>query len=123
MLDYSEYKSFVDIISRSDVSNTYSDVMAKETKALDTIQYVAKRIHDRRHEQRQFIHHSLYEIFMMFFTEMPRLVMDLAESGRGGSFQDIFTKNHRLMLLAILLILIGFILFFLESSNSVSTAT
>lgn len=117
MLDYGEYKSFVDILSRSDASNTYTDVMAKETKALDTIQYVAKRIHDRRHEKRQFIHHSLYEIFMMFFTDMPMLAMELVESKEPIGI--ILTKNHRLMLLAILLIVIGFILFFLQSSNTV----
>lgn len=117
MLEYSEYKSLVDILNQSDVSNTYSDLMAKEEKVLDTVNHVVKNIRDDKEKHQQFIHLSLYEVFMLFFTEMPKIIQEVLHMKQYQQLSSIFTKNHRLMLIGILFICISIFFFFIDISK------
>ena len=46
MLEYSEYKSLMDILDRSNTENSYQDLMKKEEKVLDTVNNVIKHYKD-----------------------------------------------------------------------------
>lgn len=117
MLEYSEYKSLVDILQKSDVSNMYSKLMSKEKQVLDTVNHVVKHVRDQKATNRQFIHHSLYEIFMMFFTELPIMLREIVNASNYFDVYAVFTKNHRLMLIGILFICISIFLFFIDISK------
>lgn len=117
MLEYSEYKSLVDILEKSDVSNAYEDLMKKEDNVLRTVNHVVKHIYDERAQNRQFVHHSLYEIFMMFFTDLPMMFLELMEVKNYADVIKSLTKGHRLMLIALLFICISIFLFFIDISK------
>lgn len=117
MLEYSEYKSLVDILQKSDVSNAYEELMKKEENVLRTVNHVVKHVRDQKIEERQFVHHTLYEIFMMFFTELPIMFREFLDVKSLDDFMKSVTKGNRMMLIAILFICISLFLFFIDISK------
>lgn len=117
MLDYSEYKSLIDILDKSDAANTYEDLMKKETATLDTVNAVVNHYRDRRVENKQFVHMSLYEIYNLFFLEIPVLARDLkgVKDLKGAAL--VLMQGNRPIYLGILLVAVSLILFFIYSSK------
>lgn len=117
MIEYSEYKSLVDVLEKSDVTNTYEELMKKEENVLNTVNHVVKHIQDTSTKNKQFIHMSLYEIVMLFLLEMPLLLEDLIRIRNIDDIYTIFAKQHRVILLGMMCICAGLFLFFLEISK------
>lgn len=117
MLDYSEYKSLVDILDKSELDETYKKLMDKEDKVLDTVNAVVNHYKEKKIKKKQFIHMSLFEIYNLFFLEWPSFMMDI---GKVQSFTDvgvIIMKNNRVIYIGILFVLISIFLFFIDNSK------
>lgn len=117
MLDYSEYQSLLDILDKSELDNTYTDLIKKEESVLDTINAVVNNIQDKSYEKKQFIHISLYELYTFLFLEIPRIGIEL---GTATSFKDlmiIIFKGYRIIYIGMLLVMISFFLFFYNNSK------
>ena len=117
MLDYSEYKSIVEILGKSDLDNTYKDLIKKEEKVLDTVNTVVNYYKDRKAHHKQIIHMSLYEIYTLFFLEWPALLVDLYKVKTPSDVQKVLMKNNRPIYLGILMVMLSIIFFFVESSK------
>lgn len=117
MLEYSEYKSLVDILEKSDNNNTYEELMKKETATLDTVNAVVNHYRDRRIEDKQFVHMSLYEIYNLFFLELPLVVRDIKAAKNMDDAIAALMKGNRPVYLGILLVAVSLLLFFVYSSK------
>lgn len=117
MLDYSEYKSLMDIVDKSDAESMYPDLMKKETKVLDTVNHVVNHYKDTNSQNSMFMHKSMYEIYNLFFLEWPVIMSELLKVKSVDDVIDVLTKNDRLIYIGILLVLASFILFFVNSST------
>jgi hypothetical protein len=116
MLEYSEYKSLVDILEHSNPDTAYTDLMNKENKVLDTVNGVINHYKDKKVEEKQFIHMSLYEIYNLFFLEMPEIMKELEKSQNVEDVMKILFLGKRVIYIGIMLVLISIILFFVNSS-------
>ena len=117
MLDYSEYKALVDILDKGELDETYKELMKKEDKVLDTVNSVVNHYKDKKHEKKQFVHMSIYEIYNLFFLEWPLFLMDLYKVKGVDDFISVISKGNRLIYIGVLLVLISFILFFIDNSK------
>lgn len=117
MLDYSEYKSIIDILDKSELDDSYKDLMKKEEKVLDTVNHVVNSYNDKKVKKKQFIHMSIYEIYNLFFLEWPAFMKDLTKA---TSINDVFKlvlKNNRIIYIGIILVFTSVILFFIDNSK------
>lgn len=117
MLDYSEYKALVDILDKSELDETYKELMKKEDKVLDTVNSVVNHYKERKQAKKQFINMSIYEIYNLFFLEWPLFIMDLYKVKKLDDFIVVVSKGNRLIYIGVMLVLISFILFFVENSK------
>ena len=117
MLDYSEYKALVDILDKSELDETYKELMKKEDKVLDTVNSVVNHYQEKKTSKKQFINMSIYEIYNLFFLEWPLFIMDLYKVKTFDGFVKAVSKGNRLIYIGVLLVLISFILFFIENSK------
>ena len=117
MLEYSEYKSLVDILEKSELDESYKELMNKEDKVLDTINHVVNTYKDKKGKRKQFIHMSIYEIYNLFFLEWPEFMKDLTKVQSTEDVIDLLLKNNRVIYIGIVLVLISLILFFIDSSK------
>lgn len=117
MLDYSEYKSLVDILDKSELDETYKELINKEDKVLDTVNAVVNHYKDKKAERKMFLHMSLNEIYKMFFLEWPGLWMDLTRVKTTKDVADAFLKNNRVIYLGIVCVVVALILFFVDTSK------
>lgn len=76
MLEYSEYQDLVDILSRSNVENSYQDLMKKEDKVLDTVNSVVKYYKENKHDQ-YFFNRKVIEIVLGFFDEWSKIIQEI----------------------------------------------
>ncbi len=116
-LNYSEYKSLVNLIESEDIYNKYENLMKKEEKVLDTVNHVIKNIKTKESEEKQIIHMSLYQIYNNMFLEIPKIINELYKINNIDDIITILTKNNRLIYLGIILVLISIFLFFIEISK------
>lgn len=118
MLDYSDYTSIIDVLEKSNLDETYKDLIAKETSVLETVNNIVNYDKTSKAKDKQFIHMSLNEIYTLMFLEIPLMTKELSVC---RSFEDILRvifKGHRIIYLGILLVLISILLFFVENSAS-----
>lgn len=116
-LNYSEYKSLVDLIKSDDIYNKYENLMKKENKVLDTVNHVIKNVKNIESQQNQIIHMSIYQIYNNMFLEIPKIMNELYRINNTNDIIIILTKNNRLIYLGIILVLISIFLFFIEISK------
>ncbi len=76
MLEYSEYQDLVDILSRSNVENSYQDLMKTEDKVLDTVNSVVKYYKENKHDQ-YFFNRKVIEIVLGFFDEWSKIIQEI----------------------------------------------
>lgn len=117
MLEYSEYKSLVDILNQSDLDESYQTLMKKEEKVLDTVNAVVNYYKDKRTKEKQFVHMSLYEIYNLFFLEWPAFLNDVLHVKSMEDISRVIFKGHRVIYIGLLFVITSFILFFVISSK------
>jgi hypothetical protein len=117
MLEYGEYKKYkelMNILETKDEQNMYQDLMDKEKAVLGSVNGIINSIRDRNQEEKQFIHMSLYEITILIFTEIPKMMQELLLLDSLEGVPDLLTKNHRILIISVLMILISLFLFFIQ---------
>lgn len=117
MLDYSEYQSLVDVLDKSELDDTYKDLMKKEDKVLDTVNAVVNHYKDKKHARKMFLHMSLSEIYNMFFLEWPSFIMDLKKVKTAQDIMDVVMKNNRIIYIGVVCMVMAIILFFVDTSS------
>lgn len=123
MLEYSEYKNLVDILQSSNQETTYQEVMSKETKVLDTLNSVIKNYRDDTVNTRQFINTPFAMIVNRFFNIWIDIFSEIGNIKYNDSMviknvTNVFIKEDRLIYIGIFLILISFIMYYIDITNS-----
>jgi hypothetical protein len=113
---YSEYKEILDIANRTNVENTYEELMKKEEKVLDTVNNVVKHYRDTDIKNGEFINQGIYSIITRYFDVYTEILDDFTKPD-GKSFIDIVSKEDRPIYIGLTLIIIALILFFIENST------
>lgn len=117
MLEYSEYKDVVDILSRTNHENSYSDLMNKETKVLDTVNAVVKTYRDRQIKNIEMINRPIAENISRYWLDMNLMVKELMDLKSLSSIPTILTRGDRVIYMGLMLIVFSVILFFVEISK------
>lgn len=120
MIEYSEYKSLVDILEKSDNhENTYQEVMNKETNVLKTINNVVNYYRDVDIKERQFVNMNISYVVYRFFNIWGDIFKELVNTDpKKLSLLDVFTKDDRLIYIGVMLILISIFLYYIDISRS-----
>ena len=115
-MEYSEYKSLVDILSETDNINstTYEDLMSKEKNVLSTVNHVVKHISDKKIKSGQFKDMSIEYITKQFFLIWPEIVHDLSNAKTMEEYYLSLFKDDRMIYYGISLIIISFLLFYIQ---------
>lgn len=117
-IEYGEYKEILDIVQRTNVEDSYQDLMGKETKVLDTVNQVVKFHRDEGIKSMEFIHQDMTTVFTRFFEVWKEIIDDYtAVEGAKKSMIDIIAIGDRPIYVGISLMILGLILFFVESSK------
>jgi hypothetical protein len=121
MIEYSEYKSLVDILKESNQDNTYQDVMKKEEKVLDTINSVVKYYKDTDVKEQQFVNQPMQYVLFRFGNVWLDIYNDIINQ-RVDTLQKmfrIFTKDDRLVYIGLMCIVISVLLYFVDNTSNV----
>jgi len=115
-MEYSEYKSLVDILNESDNinANTYEDLMSKEKNVLSTVNHVVKHIQDKDLKAGQFKDMSIEYIAKRFFLIWSEIIHDLSNAKTPQEYYLSLFKDDRMIYYGISLIIISFILFYIQ---------
>lgn len=116
MIEYAEYNDLINIIDKSE-SNTYTTLLKKEDKVLDTINNVVKYYKDKDTKEYQFIHKPVIEVFLSFFNTLIDIYTEILNMDKDTNIIDIFTKEDRMIYIGILLIVISLFLFYIKISK------
>jgi hypothetical protein len=117
-IEYGEYKEILDIVQRTNVEDSYQDLMGKETKVLDTVNKVVKFHRDEDIKSGEFIYQDMTTTFTRFFDVWKEIIDDYTVVGnKNKSMIEIFTSGDRPIYVGISLMIVGLILFFVESSK------
>ena len=111
-LQYAEYGDLMDILARTDHDATYSDLMAKETKVLDTVNAVVKHYQQKKGQNEHFTAMSVADMANAFVSDMSTMFRELVDSGSktNPDYIRIFTGGNRLIYLGIFVLFIAFIM-------------
>ncbi len=122
MIEYSEYKSLVDILEKSDNhENTYQEVMKKETNVLDTINNVVNYYKDIDIKEKQFVNMNISYVVYRFFNVWGDIFKELVNTDVNKlNLLEVFTKDDRLIYIGVLFIMISIFLYYIEISKSSS---
>lgn len=121
MLEYSEYKTLVDILEKSgNHETTYQDVMKKEDKVLDTLNNVTKYYRDDKTRETQFVNMPVHFVIFRFFNVWLDIYNELINTNFKTirEFTKIFTKEDRLIYIGIFFVLISFFIYFVDSTKN-----
>ncbi len=124
MIEYSEYKSLVDILEKSENhENTYQEVMTKEPKVLDTINNVVNYYRDVDIKEKQFVNMNISYIVYRFFNVWSEIFKELVNTDpKKLDFLEIFTKDDRLIYIGVMLILISVFMYYVDITKAVKPA-
>ncbi len=113
---YSEYKDILDIANRTNVEDSYQDLMKKEDKILDTVNNVVKYYRDEDIKNGEFINQGIATVITRYFDVWKEILDDFTNK-ENKQFIDILSQDDRLIYIGITLIIIALFLFFIESST------
>lgn len=116
MLEYSEYKSLMDVLDNSKLDDTYKQLMKKEEKVLDTVNAVVNHYKDKQYKKNMVMHMSLEELYKLFFLEWPMMLAELQKVDSIESFLKVVLKNNRPFYIGAACVLTAVFLFFVDSS-------
>lgn len=114
---YSQYKEVLEIAQRTDVENSYEDLMKKESDVLDTVNNVVKYYRDNDIHEAEFIHQSIVHIIYRFSTVWKEVIEEATTVSSYHDLIEIVSKNDRPIYLGISLILLALFLIFVEFSK------
>jgi hypothetical protein len=112
MIEYSEYKSIVDTLQHSNQETTYSEMMAKENKVLDTMNQVIKHYRDDTIQTKQFTNMPIAFVVYRFFNIWIEIYHDILD--RKENVLTALSKEDRLIYVGIMCILFSVILYYVE---------
>lgn len=113
---YGEYKEILDVVNRSNVEDSYQDLMQKEEKVLDTVNNVIKYYRDDDIQNGEFINQGISTIITRYFDVWKEILDDFT-SNKQKSFMNIISKDDRPIYIGITLIIMALFLFFIENST------
>lgn len=113
---YGEYKEILDIVNRSNVENSYEELMQKEEKVLDTLNNVVKYYRDEDIKDREFINQGINTIITRYLDVWKEILDDFTSNPK-KTYIDIISKDDRPIYIGITLIIIALFLFFIENST------
>jgi hypothetical protein len=116
VIEYGEYKEILDIVNRTNVEDSYQDLMKKEEKILDTVNNVVKYYRDEDIKNGEFINQGVNTIIYRFF-DVWREILDDFTSNNKLTVTNIMTKDDRVIHIGISMIIIALFLFLIESSK------
>lgn len=117
MLEYSDYKDVIEILSRTDNDNTYQDLLKKEDKVLDTINAVVKTYKDRNIVDKQFINRPIAENISRFWMDMNLMAKELFNIGDISQIITVLQKGERIIYIGLICMMFALILFFVDISK------
>lgn len=117
MLDYSEYKSLIEILDQSDNTDAYKDLMKKEDKVLDTVNAVVNHYKEKQYKKKMFLNMSLAEVYNMLFLEWPLIMRDLSKAKTFNDYTGVVLKNNRPFFIGIVCLVVAVFLFFVHNSS------
>ena len=113
MLQYSEYKSLVNLLEKSnDYDGTYQELMGKEEKVLDTVNKVIQVYKDddiRKLKYKNFLDYSIHEAIFKFFFVWIDMFRELVAQ---ENIFNVIQKEDRLTYIGMMLILLSFCFYF-----------
>lgn len=115
-IEYSEYKSLVDILeaSSNDNASTYEDLMKKEKNVLDTVNHVVNHIKESDTKKGLVTEKSLSGVAQHMFVMWPVVFNELALAKKPEDFVACVTNDGRSVYIGITLMLVAFFLFVLS---------
>jgi hypothetical protein len=114
---YSQYKEILEIAQRTDVENSYEELMKKESDVLNTVNTVVKYYRDNDIHEAEFIHQSIVHIMYRFSTVWKQVIEEATSVSSYEDLIEIVSKNDRPIYLGISLILLALFLIFIEFSK------
>lgn len=114
MLEYSEYKSLVDVLEQSNHDNTYQELVGKEEKVLDTVNRAIKYYRDERTKETELVNTPLSLLVYRFFNVWKEIFDDLIESGWKADLISILNKKDRLVFIGMMCVIASILLYYVE---------
>jgi hypothetical protein len=112
MLQYSEYKSLVEILEKSNNDGIYQELMDKEEKVLDTVNKVIQVYKDddiRKLKYKNFLDYSIHEAIFKFFNVWVEMFKEIVAH---ENILDVIQKEDRLIYIGMMLIILSFCFYF-----------
>ena len=111
-IQYAEYKDLVEILSRSNHDTTYSDLIQKEEKVLDTVNAVVKYHQDKKIDRSSFVDMKIVDMIYNFVIEMGAMFREMVAipSNHPEKIFTVITKGNRFIYLGIILVVFATLL-------------
>lgn len=115
---YSDYKEVQEITRRSNIENSYQDLMEKEDKVLNTVNNVVKYYREEDMKDGEFVNQPLTTIVAQFFDVWKDVIDELiAMPKTKQSIFSIMLKKERVIYIGMAMVLIAAFLILIESSK------
>lgn len=117
MIEYGEYNKLLTLLETSaDQENTYSDLMAKESKVLDTINDVVNFNRTARADEPMFVNASLRQVSNDCLSTWITILQDVVKCRSPTALFDIFFGGTRIIFVGLFLVMVSLLLFFVRIS-------
>lgn len=116
-ITYSEYNEIKDILQKSNVENSYQQLMQKEDKVLDTVNQVVKYYRDQDIKEKEFVHQNVYSILSKLSETWKEILEEIVVIRSPSDLYHVFTKEDRVIYVGITMVIIALFLFLIESSS------
>jgi hypothetical protein len=116
-IEYANYKEVLDVVTRTNVEDSYQDLMAKESEVLDTVNNVVKYYRDRDIHESEFVNQDISRILQRFPEVWKETIEGLAKVSSYAELLNVVTAKDHVIYLGITFIVLALFLFFIESSK------
>lgn len=117
-IEYSEYKSLLNLIESENQDNTYEELMKKEKNTLDTVNKVIKYYQDNDIMKKNFSNMTFYEIVLRTSEVWTDIFNDIVTwKSTKKNAMEVFYKEDRMIYIGIFLIFVSLFLFFIVISD------
>lgn len=117
-IEYSEYKSLLNLIESENQDNTYEELMKKEKNTLDTVNKVIKYYQDNDIMKKNFSNMTFYEIVLRTSEVWTDIFNDIVTwKSTKKNAMEVFYNEDRMIYIGIFLIFVSLFLFFIVISD------
>lgn len=116
-IEYAQYKEVLGVVNRTNVEDSYQDLMAKESEVLETVNNVVKYYRDNDIHGSEFVHHDISRILNRLPEVWKETIDGLVKVSSYKDFMDLVTAKDHMIYLGLSLIILALFLFFIESSK------